>query len=155
MTGDENWTRKGQKKPLWLRGKEPAKAELTIRMFFFWNFQGLNHYELPSYGQTLNSVLYCQQLDCQKEACASSGQRQATHIDSKSPETPIGCEVLKHPLYNPDHAPSFVSDLADEYFFYKPKFFKFFFWLCTLVHSYKSQSLLNLQANQNVSEILL
>ncbi|GFX31072.1 mariner transposase [Trichonephila clavipes] len=43
-----------------------AKPGLTVRkvlLCIWWDCKGIIYYELLSYGQTLNSDLYCQQLD--------------------------------------------------------------------------------------------
>jgi len=83
-------------------------------------WQGIIYYELLSYGQTLNSDLYCQQLDRLKEAIAQKWPALANrrgivfHQDNARPHTSIvsqklrelDWEALMHPLYSPDLAPS-------------------------------------------------
>ncbi|KAL6420427.1 hypothetical protein ACFW04_014434 [Cataglyphis niger] len=79
------------------------------------------YYELLPYGQTLNSDLYCQQLDRLKIAIDQKRPELANrrgvvfHQDNARPHTStvtrqklreLGWEVLMHPPYSPDLAPS-------------------------------------------------
>ncbi|GFV81756.1 histone-lysine N-methyltransferase SETMAR [Trichonephila clavipes] len=72
-------------------------------------------------GQTLNSDLYCQQLDRLKQATEQKRPELANrrgvvfHQDNATPHTPVvthqkfweqGWEVLMHPPYSPDLAPN-------------------------------------------------
>ncbi|GFV81987.1 mariner Mos1 transposase [Trichonephila clavipes] len=90
-------------------------------LYIWWDWKGIIYYELLPYGQTLNSDIYCQQLDLlkllittetarigqQKRYCVPTGQRQATHVRSDSPETLVVIwEDLLHPSYSPDLVPS-------------------------------------------------
>ena len=90
------------------------------------------------YGQTLNSDLYCQQLDCLKEAIAQKrpalanrrgivfhqgNARSHTSIVTRQKLRELGWEVLMHPPYSLDLAPSdyhlflsMANDFADEKF---------------------------------------
>ena len=76
---------------------------------------------MPAYGQTLNSDLYCQQLErlnaalMQKRPSLMSSGRIVFHQDNARPHTSLvtcqklrelGWEVLLHPPYSPDLAPS-------------------------------------------------
>ena len=87
----------------------------------WWDWQGIIHYELLPYGQTLNSDLYCQQLDrlnaalMQKRSSLINRGRIVFHQDNARPHTSLvtrqklrelGWELLLHPPYSPDLVPS-------------------------------------------------
>jgi len=147
VTGDEKWVTYDnvKRKRSWSNRDEPAqtvaKPGLTIRkvlLCVWWDWQGIIYYELLPYGQTLNSDLYCQQLDRLKEAIAQKRPALANrrgivfHQDNARPHTSIvtrqklrelGWEVLMHPPYSPDLAPSdyhlflsMANDFAGEKF---------------------------------------
>jgi len=74
---------------------KPVSTARKILLCFWWDWKGIIYYELLPCGQTLNSDLYCQQLDRLKAAgdqqmpnCFPLGQRQATHIFGNAPEDP-------------------------------------------------------------------
>ena len=108
VTGDEKWVTYDnvKRKRSWLKSVQSAqtmaKPGLTGRkvlLCVWWDWQGIIYYELLPYGLTLNSDLYCQQLDRlnaalifdqQRPNCLPSGQRQATHIYGTGP-----CEAIK------------------------------------------------------------
>ncbi|GFW04476.1 histone-lysine N-methyltransferase SETMAR [Trichonephila clavipes] len=84
VTADKKWVSYDSimRKRSWSKRGEVAqmvaKPELTARkvlLCIWWDWKRIIYYELLSYGQTLNSDLYCQQLDHLKLA-----------IDQKSPE---------------------------------------------------------------------
>jgi len=98
---------------------------LTARKVLLGMFGGIGREsstdELLLYGQTLNSDLYCQQLDRLKETIAQKRPALANrrgivfHQDNARPHTSIvthqklwelGWKVLMHPPYNPDLIPS-------------------------------------------------
>lgn len=101
-----------------------AKPGLTARkvlLCFWWDWKGIIHYELLPYGQTLNSTIYCEQLDRLKQAIDQKRPELANrkgvvfHQDNARPHTSLmtrqklrelGWEVLSHPPYSPDIAPS-------------------------------------------------
>ncbi|CAD6994021.1 unnamed protein product [Ceratitis capitata] len=100
---------------------KPGLKAKKVLLCVWWDWQGIIHYELLPYGQILNTDLYCQQLDRLKEAIAqkrpdlvnSSGI--VFHLDYTRPHTSIvtrqklrelGWEVILHPPYSPDLAPS-------------------------------------------------
>ncbi|GFW23426.1 histone-lysine N-methyltransferase SETMAR [Trichonephila clavipes] len=77
----------------------------------------VDRHELLPHGQTLNSDLYCQQLDRFKLANARIGQQKRFCVpsDNARPHTSVmsrqklwelGLEVLRHPPHRPDLAPS-------------------------------------------------
>ncbi|XP_044313446.1 histone-lysine N-methyltransferase SETMAR-like [Drosophila rhopaloa] len=108
--------------------KTVAKPGLTAKkvlLCVWWDWKGIIHYELLSYGQTLNSTIYCEQLDRLKLAIVQSDQNSnrkgvVFHQDNARPHTSLmtrqklrelGWEILSHPPYGPDKAPSDCSCL--------------------------------------------
>ncbi|GFV91139.1 mariner Mos1 transposase [Trichonephila clavipes] len=99
-----------------------AKPEITTRkvlLCIWWDWKGIIYYELLPYGQTLNSDLYCQQLNRLKLAIAQKQPESANrrdvvfHQDNARPHTSVvtrqelwdlGWEVLMHPPNSPDLA---------------------------------------------------
>ncbi|CAD7003404.1 unnamed protein product [Ceratitis capitata] len=88
-----------------------AMTGLTARkvlLCVWWNWQGIIYYDLLFYGQTLNSALYCQQMDRLKAALIQKrpslinrGQIMFHQIRQE-----LRWEVLMLPPYSPDLAPS-------------------------------------------------
>ncbi|GFV66625.1 mariner transposase [Trichonephila clavipes] len=81
------------RKRSWLKRREAvqtvAKPELVVRkvLLCIWgNWKGKNYYELLLYGQTLNSDLYCQQMDRLKLA-----------IDHIRPTEEASCSIRTTP----------------------------------------------------------
>ncbi|GFX26463.1 mariner transposase [Trichonephila clavipes] len=56
-----------------------------VLLCIWWHWKGITYYELLLYGQTLNSDIYCQRLDCLKLA-----------IDQKRPELANRRDVVFH-----------------------------------------------------------
>ena len=130
VTGDKKWVTYDnvKRKRSWSKSGEAAqtmaKPGLTARkvlLCVWWDWQGIIHYELLPYGQTLNSDLYCQQLDrlnaalMQKRPSLINRCRIVFHQDNARPHTSLvtrqklrelGWEILLHPPYSPDLAPS-------------------------------------------------
>ncbi|XP_067125649.1 histone-lysine N-methyltransferase SETMAR-like [Centruroides vittatus] len=129
VTEDEKWvTYDNVRKQSWSKSDEAAQtvAEpgITARkvlLCIWWDWKGIIYYELLPYGQTLNLDLYCQQLDCLKLAIDQKRPELANrrgvvfHQDNARPHTSIvtrkklrelGWEVLIHPPYSQDLAPS-------------------------------------------------
>ncbi|XP_020715242.1 uncharacterized protein LOC101457564 isoform X1 [Ceratitis capitata] len=123
VIGDEKWitySNVKRKRPQ----KTVYKPELTARKALFcvwWDWQGIINYELLPDGQTLNPDLHCQQLERLKEAIVDKRPDLANsrgillHQDNHKPHTTIathqklrelGWEVLIHPHFSPDLAPS-------------------------------------------------
>lgn len=80
VTGDEKWITYDNvnRKRSWSNRGKPVetvvKPELMTRKVLLcvqWDYQGIIYYELLSYGKTLNSEVYCQQLDRLKETSSS------------------------------------------------------------------------------------
>jgi len=77
ITGDEKWVKYEnikRKRPWSKAGDLPqtiSKPGLTknkILLSVWWDWKGIMHYELLQSGETINSVLYCAQLDRLNEA---------------------------------------------------------------------------------------
>lgn len=130
ITGDEKWITydNNVRKRSWSkRGEAPqtiAKPGLTskkVMLCVWWDWKGIVHYELLSPGQTINSDLYCQQLMRLKQSIQEKRPELINrkgvvfHHDNARPHTSLttrqklrelGWEVLMHPPYSPDLAPS-------------------------------------------------
>ncbi|KAL9918814.1 histone-lysine N-methyltransferase SETMAR-like [Glossina fuscipes fuscipes] len=130
VTGDEKWITYDNpvRKRSWSKsGEAPqtvVKPGLTARkvlLCIWWDWKGIIFYELLPYGQTLNSDLYWQQLDRLKIAMDQKRPELANrrgvvfHQDNARPHAStvtrqklreLGWEVLMHPPYSPDLAPS-------------------------------------------------
>ncbi|CAK9796605.1 Histone-lysine N-methyltransferase SETMAR [Anthophora quadrimaculata] len=130
VTGDEKWVtyENNSRKRSWSNRGGPAqtiaKRGLTAKkvlLCVWWDWKGIIHYELLPSGQTLNSDLYCQQLTRLKQAIDQKRPELANrkgvvfHQDNARPHTSLttrqklrelGWEVLSHPPYSPDLAPS-------------------------------------------------
>ncbi|GFT25385.1 mariner Mos1 transposase [Trichonephila clavipes] len=130
VIGDEKWVAYYNivRKRSWSKCGEAAqtmaKPGLTARMVLlctWWDWKGIVYLELLPQGQTLNSDLYCQQLDRLKLAMDQKWPQLANrrgvvfHQDNSKPHTSVvtrqnllglGWEVLMHPSLSPDLAPS-------------------------------------------------
>lgn len=128
VTGDEKWVmyfnpnRRGQ----WvLRGEEPEpepKPELhekKIMLSVFWDYKGIIWMELLKPETTVNADVYCAQLDGLRRAHAilrPERERVLLLHDNARPHVALqtrtkivdefGWEILPHPPYSPDIAPS-------------------------------------------------
>ncbi|GFT57811.1 mariner Mos1 transposase [Trichonephila clavipes] len=128
VTGDKKWVtydnivrkRSGSKNSE--ATQTVAKPGLMVRkviLCIWWDRKGIIYYELLLYGQTLNSDLYCQQLNHLKLAIDQKrpelANRRCTvfHQDNSRPHKYVvtrqklwnlGWEVLIHPSYSPDLA---------------------------------------------------
>lgn len=130
VTGDEKWVTYDnvKRKRSWSKAGEAsqtvAKPGLTSRkvlLCVWWDYKGIIHYELLPSGKTINSDVYCQQLTRLKQAIDRKRPELANrkgvvfHHDNARPHTSLatrnrlrelGWEVLLHPPYSPDLAPS-------------------------------------------------
>ncbi|GFX40393.1 histone-lysine N-methyltransferase SETMAR [Trichonephila clavipes] len=117
VTEDEKWVTYDNivRKRSWSKRNEAvqtvAKPGLTARevlLCIWWNWKGIIYYELLPCGQTLNSDLYCQQLDHLKLAVDQNWPTEDVlfHQDNARPLLSVvtrqklcnlGCEVLMHP----------------------------------------------------------
>ena len=91
-------------------------------LYIWWNQKGVLYYELLKLGKAINGDRYRTQLICLKRAIAEKRPEYATrheviifHHDNARPHVAIpvknylensGWEVLPHPPYSPDFAPS-------------------------------------------------
>ena len=103
-----------------------SKAELhqkKIVLSIWWDYEGVVSagVELLPNNRTINSDVYCQQLVMLEEGIKEKRPELANckgivfHHDSTTPHASLGrrtkllelgWEVMSHPLYSPDHAPS-------------------------------------------------
>lgn len=88
----------------------------------WWNFEGVVHFELIPSGRAVNVDLYCEQLDrvydvlnqkypalIQRKRALLQQDNAPAHRAEKTQEKLAeldGVEVLPHPAYSPDAAPS-------------------------------------------------
>lgn len=127
VTGDEKWvayaniTRKRQwcdkterPEPTAKSGPHPLKVMLSV----WWCSEGILYWELLPRGTTITANTYCAQLDRLDQAIKARGLESKTvrflH-DNARPHTAkmtsqklleLGWEVMPHPAYSPDLAPS-------------------------------------------------
>ncbi|XP_025265532.1 histone-lysine N-methyltransferase SETMAR-like [Camponotus floridanus] len=130
VTGDEKWVlyTNVKRKRTWKEANKPAdsiaKAELhpkKVLLSVWWDCQGVIYFELLPVGQTIDSIKYCQQLTkldaAMKEKRPSLVNRKGVifHHDNARPHTSkmtldklkqLKWEILLHPPYSPDIAPS-------------------------------------------------
>ena len=127
ITGDEKWvlyvdhTRKRQ----WINPEDLPEPEpkndlhpKKVMLSVWWDFEGIIYYELLRPNTTIDSKLYCEQLQNLKVALqANRPERRKVRLlhDNAKPYTSkitrqkleeFGWEVLPHPPYSPDLAPS-------------------------------------------------
>ena len=88
----------------------------------WWNFEGIIHFELLPEGQVLNSEVFCLQLErmhyklAKKYPALINRKNVLLHHDNARPHTSRmtkqkitelpGIELIPHPAYSPDLAPS-------------------------------------------------
>lgn len=130
VTGDEKWVLyenvdrqrswgpRGEPPPTTPKaGLHPRKVLLSI----WWDRKGVIYYELLPEGKTIDSKVYCQQLTKLNLAIKNKRPELANrrgvmfHHDNATPHTSLktrnkllrlGWDVLPHPPYSPDLAPS-------------------------------------------------
>ena len=116
---DKRWGPKGQATPSIPKHNRFGKK---VMICVWWNFEGVVHFELVSNGRAINAELYCQQLDRvydklkEKYPALINRKRALMQQDNAKPHTAKktkdkfkeleGVEVLPHPGYSPDCAPS-------------------------------------------------
>lgn len=130
ITGDEKWivyNNVARARSWSKKGAEPttvAKPRLTpmkVMLCVWWDWKGVVHYELLPRNETINSAKYCQQLDRLKNSIAQKRPELANRRgvvfqqDNARPHTSLETcqhlqkfywDVLPHPAYSPDLAPS-------------------------------------------------
>lgn len=130
VTGDEKWirfTNPLMKKHWVTRGEssnpipKPNIHEKKLLLCVWWNIYGVIYFELLKPGQTVTSELYCHQLNrlraslVNKHPALVNRKGVLLHHDNARPHASkvtqqkikeLGWEVLPHPAYSPDIAPS-------------------------------------------------
>lgn len=130
ITGDEKWIvyNNVERKRSWRKRDEPSlttlKAGLTPRkvmLCVWWDWQGIVYYEFLPYNQTLGFNKYCSQLDRLKAAIDEkrpelNNRKVVFHQDNyarlyvslqcRKKLVQLGWDLLPHPPYSPDLAPS-------------------------------------------------
>ena len=130
ITGDEKWIlyRNVTQKRSWVpRGSQAAaipKPEIhrkKVMLCCWWDCKGVVYFELLPMGQTINSVVYCIQLIHLKAAVATKRPELSNRWgvtfqhDKATPHKSLATrqklaefdwDVLPHPAYSPDLAPS-------------------------------------------------
>jgi histone-lysine N-methyltransferase SETMAR len=130
VTGDEKWIvydNSRRKRSCCGPGESSqsvAKADLhpkKVILSMWWDWRGVLYFELLPCGQTIDAKKYCAQLENLKRAVAEKRPELANrkgvvfHHDNAKPHTALvtkqklksfGWEVMQHPPYSPDIAPS-------------------------------------------------
>ncbi|CAK9827264.1 Histone-lysine N-methyltransferase SETMAR [Anthophora retusa] len=130
ITGDEKWIVYNNmvRKRSWSQRNAPpqtrSKPEIhqrKVMLSVWWDFKGVVFFELLPRNQTINSDVYCRQLDSLKESIKQKRPELVNrngvvfHHDNARPHTSLvtrqklielGWDVLPHPPYSPDLAPS-------------------------------------------------
>uniref|UniRef100_A0AAF5DET3 Mos1 transposase HTH domain-containing protein n=1 Tax=Strongyloides stercoralis TaxID=6248 RepID=A0AAF5DET3_STRER len=130
VTGSKKWVfynnpkRKRQKPSLKKTSVSKLESGLNLRkvlLCVWWNTQGIIHFELLESGQTITEDFYCDQLERVNRALINKYPALANrkgvilqhdnvkpHSSKKSLDKikELGWEVLPHPPYSPDIAPS-------------------------------------------------
>lgn len=130
VTGDEKWIiyKNVERNKSWGKRDEPPlatpKAGLhpkKVMLCVWWDWKGILYYELLPNNETINSEKYCLQLDELKTAIEQKRPELANrkgvvfHQDNARPHVSLttrqkllefGWDVLTHPAYSPDLAPS-------------------------------------------------
>ena len=115
----KQWLPKGRSPtPTARPGLHPKKVLISV----FWDYRGIIHYELLSEGQSIDAKTYCEQLDRLakelkvKRPALINRKGVIFHQDNARPHTAqltvqkikkdLNWELLPHPPYSPDVAPS-------------------------------------------------
>lgn len=130
ITGDEKWVTYDNvvRKRSWGHKSEPPKTTSKaglhtkkIMLSVWWDYKGVVHYEVLPSGRTIDSTLYCSQLTRLAREISIKRPELANrkgvvfHHDNAKPHTSLTTrskllrldwDVLPHPPYSPDLAPS-------------------------------------------------
>lgn len=130
ITGDEKWIvyNNIQRKRSWCKHGEPAPTtshpdihQRKVMLSIWWDYKGIIYFEIQPKNVTINSNIYCEQLTNLNEALKKKRPELANrkgivfHHDNARPHTSLvtqkkllelGWDVLPHPPYSPDIAPS-------------------------------------------------
>ena len=112
----------------WLDPKQPAlpvprrdRFDTKFMLCVWWNYEGIIHFELLENGNTVNAKLYCEQLERMYAALEDrypalvNRKKVLLQQDNAKPHTAavtrkkceeLELELLPHPAYSPDLAPS-------------------------------------------------
>lgn len=130
ITGDEKWIVYNNvvRKRSWSRSDDPPQTtskpgihQKKIMLSVWWDFKGVVFFELLPRNQTINSEVYCRQLNSLNEAIVKkrpdlvNRKGVVLHHDNARPHISLmtrqkilelGWDILPHPPYSPDLAPS-------------------------------------------------
>ncbi|KAG6803711.1 Ammar1 transposase [Apis mellifera caucasica] len=130
ITGNEKWVvyNNIKRKRSWSRPREPAQTtskagihRKKVLLSVWWDYKGIVYFELLSPNRTINSVVYIEQLTKlnnaveEKRPELTNRKGVVFHHDNARPHTflatrqkllELGWDVLPHPPYSPDLAPS-------------------------------------------------
>ncbi|XP_017791461.1 PREDICTED: histone-lysine N-methyltransferase SETMAR-like [Habropoda laboriosa] len=119
VTGDEKWIlyNNFQRKRTWKMSNERsdpmAKSNLhpeKVMLSVWWDWQGILYFELLPVGQIIHSDKYCQQLENLKAAIEEKrrilANREGVIFKTLQKLRELTWDVLLHPLYSSDIAPS-------------------------------------------------
>lgn len=130
ITGDEKWIvyNNMQRKRSWCKHDEQAPTtckpdihQRKVMLSIWWDYKGVIYFELLPKNETINSNIYCQQLINLNEALQKKRPELVNrkgvvfHHDNARPHTSLvtqkkllelGWDVLPHPPYSPDMAPT-------------------------------------------------
>lgn len=131
ITGDEKWVffRNSSRSKLWLLPGQPTQQvvspnrfEKKVMLCVWWNYEGPVHWELVPDGRAIDGNLYAEQLQRVHDALSTRypailnrGRALLQHDNAPAHTSRIvkrkiqeleGIEVIPHPAYSPDLAPS-------------------------------------------------
>jgi histone-lysine N-methyltransferase SETMAR len=130
ITGDEKWIvyNNVNRKRSWSKSGETSQRiskpdihQKKVMLSIWWDYKGIIYFELLPSNKTIDSNVYCQQLsklnDClhQKRPNLVNRARVVFHHYNARPHTSLvtrqkllelGWDVLPHPSYSPDMAPT-------------------------------------------------
>lgn len=130
ITGDEKWVMYNniKRRRSWCGPTESPQSvakpdchSKKVLLCIWWDWKGVIYYDLLPSGQTINATRYCAQLEELKEAVLRKRpelryrRNVVFHVDNARPHVALatkqklknfGWEVMQHPPYSPDIAPS-------------------------------------------------
>ena len=130
ITGDEKWIvyNNIKRKKWWSRPREPARTtskagirRKKVLLSVWWDYKGIVYFELLPPNRTINSVVYIEQLTKLNNAVEEkrpeltnrkgvvfhrNNARPRTSLVTRQKLLELGWDVLPHPPYSPDLAPS-------------------------------------------------